>query len=109
MAYLIGSLIGALIITLLLSRVFRKWPFGRARGLMKAVGPNVLTLVLATVLGGFGNADGGSPQFLRAAGLYVLPVCLWTIVDLARGGRGGKGDASHAEDASGGGGGSPEA
>lgn len=82
MAYAIGALLGAFVITLLLSRLFSKWPFGHATGVMKALGPNLLTLAVATLLGGFGFSRGGGPRFLQAAAIYFVPVAVWSIMDL---------------------------
>jgi hypothetical protein len=76
--------IGALVITFLISRLVRRFAFRQAAGADRVIGPNLATLVIATVLGAFGMADGGSPAFSRAFLRYILPVAIWTVVDAIR-------------------------
>jgi hypothetical protein len=82
--YDLGAFVGALIITFLLSRLFRRVWRSRpdpARALFAAAA----TLFLAVLLGAFGFAEGGPPRFGYTLALYLPPVILWLIIDMVRG------------------------
>jgi hypothetical protein len=49
---------------------------------------NGLSLFVATIVGGFGIADGGGPNFASAFASYVLPQLVWLIVGIVRYNRG---------------------
>ncbi len=82
MAYWLGAIVGALVGSYLLSRL--------ALWLLKAMGDkrdrilgaHGATFAFVTVAGGYGYADGGEPQFLHAAEIYILPIILWLAIDL---------------------------
>jgi hypothetical protein len=78
-----AELIGALLITFLISRGFRT-VFRKKSPPVQMLAPHALTLLTTTVLGGFGMADGGPLQFRRAFLTYLLPVIVWLVVDLVR-------------------------
>ena len=82
--YLLGSLTGSLLLMLLMSRGARAAAFGRARGLLWAVGPNAVALVFVTALGGFMMPEAGEPRFDHAFLSYAPATLLLTIVDLFR-------------------------
>ncbi len=91
MAYMLGAIIGAIIITFLLNRLgaflFRKVSPDRTRILLA----NGVAFAFAVIVGGLGYADGGPPRFLYAASLYVLPALGWMAIDfLALKGRAAK-------------------
>jgi hypothetical protein len=77
----IGFLLGALVPTGLLAALF-VWLPGRyikpigARALVA----NVLALFVATLIGGYGLADGGPPRFDDAFFGYWLPQAIWLVV-----------------------------
>jgi hypothetical protein len=87
MAVFIGQFVGGLVATYLLSRLClwaaakfnRSWP-----GILAAHGGS---LALATIVAGYGYADGGPPQFFYAFSAYLLPQVVWLVVDLIRWGR----------------------
>ena len=84
MPYL-GIFVGALAITFILIRianwVFRK--FGQNR-----LGPaHVTVAVIASIAAAYGFADGGEPQFLVGAAIYVPASLVWFVVDLYRANR----------------------
>lgn len=86
MPVLLGQLVGALVPTLLLSRlllwVTRGWNGGFGRYLTV----HSASLLIAALFGGMGRADGGAFAPLEAAGLYALPQVIWLVVDLLRAG-----------------------
>jgi hypothetical protein len=90
-AYAMGGLLGALVLTFLVSRLFRATAFRRTAGAARAIGPNVATLALLILIGSFTMARTGQPGFLRAAELYALPALLWSAVDFVKWKRGEKG------------------
>jgi hypothetical protein len=69
MAELIGAGIAQWFITFLLMKVLAKWDEGTP-GILTA---NALALFIATVVGGFGRADGGDPQFAHSFTISVIP------------------------------------
>jgi len=77
-------LIGALIPTLLLSRLalclLSKWK----AGMPKIVVANVASLLVTALVAAFGMADGGPPQFGPALGTYALPQLVWLVLDAFR-------------------------
>lgn len=79
----IGQLVGAFIITFLLSRLalylLRRWDGGTNK-LAAAHGG---TLAVSWVLSAFGHADGGPPDW-SAGIVYAVPVVVWFVVDLVR-------------------------
>jgi hypothetical protein len=80
--YFIGQLLGALVATFLLSRLVG-WVLRRAlNDPARLLAANVATLAIATVVGGYGFANGGSPLFATAFRSYVIPVIVWLIYDL---------------------------
>jgi hypothetical protein len=80
----IGTLIGALLITFVVSRLLRRFAFRKVTGARKVLAPNIGALIVASIIGAFGMADGGSPAFGRAFLTYLLPVVIWTVVDAVR-------------------------
>lgn len=82
--YLVGQLLGAIIGFGILSRLLARFAFRNLASIRRLVWANAAAFAGAIVLGGFGFADGGSPQFDRAAGLYFLPALIWALVDWRR-------------------------
>lgn len=84
MPVLIGQFAGALIPTLLVSRlllwVTRKWNGGVSRYLAA----HLVSLLIASLLGGMGRADGGAFAPIEAAAIYIGPQVVWLLVDLIR-------------------------
>lgn len=80
----IGVLVGALIPTLVLSRLLllamRSWDGGLPRLLVANGG----SLLIAALIGGMGMADGGAFAGMEALTLYALPQAVWLIMDIAR-------------------------
>ena len=82
MAYLLGWFIGTLAISGLISRLARRLFFRNAGGWQRPLVPNVIALVIGTVLNAYGLADEGEPpQYLAALILYLPAVLVWTVVD----------------------------
>ena len=80
MSYL-GFFVGALIITWVVSRLTRLFFFRKAANWTRAIGPNVVALLVATGLGGVGMADGGPPQFVVALVRYIPPILVLIAFD----------------------------
>ena len=83
MAGLIGGFVGALLgrrCTQLFLWLLRSWKAEYPR----LITANGLSLFLATVLAGFGNADGGTPDFQKSFTTYVLPQIVCLLVGLYR-------------------------
>jgi hypothetical protein len=82
--YDLGTFFGALVITLLVSRLFRRVWRSRpepSRSLLAAG----TTLLLAVALGAFGFAEGGRPRVGYALALYLPAVVVWLVMDVVRG------------------------
>lgn len=90
MAYVIGALVGGIVITGIISRLLRATLFRSQPPARGAVGAFLATLAVATLLGAFGFADGGAPDYLRALGTYVVPTLFWLAFDLVRVSREGR-------------------
>lgn len=79
---MIVTMLGGLVLVRLIVVALHKWVFRERTVKQYAVLPNLVALTLCTVIGGFGFADGGSPQFLIAFATYAPPVvvsCLWDL------------------------------
>lgn len=76
----LGSAIGILVATFVMTwvgmRTSRFWLSGYRQ---IAVG-GALAIIIATVLGGFGFADGGPPRFFYAFATYLNATLLWIAV-----------------------------
>jgi hypothetical protein len=83
-ASIVAFMIGALLITFLVSRLIglliRRWVSNPTKLLIANFG----TLMVATVLGGYGFANGEQPLFSTAFFSYVVPVMVWLVHDLLR-------------------------
>lgn len=81
--YFGGALIGAFVITFLLSRlallILRSWNAGA----MKLLVAHAATLATSWTISAFGNANGG-PLDWSAGIMYVPPVLVWLAVDILR-------------------------
>lgn len=77
-----ANVIGALLVMFFASRLFRKGPFREATGLTKALGPNAVSWLLATVVVGLDVADRGVAQWLRVGGGCLVLASVWAVVDV---------------------------
>ena len=80
MAFLIGALIPTLILSRLALWVLSKWK----AGIPKILVANIASLLLSALIGAFGMADGGPPQYGTALSLYALPQLVWLALDAFR-------------------------
>jgi ACR3 family arsenite efflux pump ArsB len=71
----LADFIGALLITFVISRGFRR-VFKRLGVLVRVAASHAATLALAVLIGGFGLADGGPPQFTSAFLQYAPAVAV---------------------------------
>ncbi len=80
---LVAEVLGALVPTGLLAHLF-EWLFRRflRRPVIRVLVANALSLAIATIAGGYGNADYGPPQFLQSFLLYGLAQLVWLVVML---------------------------
>lgn len=84
--YSIGQFFGAFLFIYVFSRLFL-WI---ARKILKTgllqtrhlILCHTISLTAATLLGGWGFADGGSPKFLQAFYTYLVPELLWFAIDI---------------------------
>jgi hypothetical protein len=80
--YLLGQMTGALIATLLVSRlllfVTRSWQ----GGLTRLFTVHVFSWLVIAFIAGLGGADGGAFAGLDAATIYLLPQLVWLLVDI---------------------------
>jgi len=76
-----GQLIGSFIATFLLSRLCL-WLVRKFRNDITAIAiAHACAFAIATVLAGFGNADGGSPNFLSEALLCFPSIVVWFLIE----------------------------
>lgn len=82
-AYTAGAIVGAIIATFLLSRLFlwlsRKWISGAAA----IATAHVVTIGIIFVAAGLGAANGG-PFQADAVLIYLLPWAAWLVFDFVR-------------------------
>jgi hypothetical protein len=82
---MIAFFVGALVPTLGLSRLafifMRSWKDG---GVPRILLANGISLLVVTLLGGMGLADGGAFAAPQAFASYVLPQAVWLVFDLLR-------------------------
>ena len=81
--YLIASWIGGVIIVRLIVLLLKKFAF-KSRDSRAILLSNAAALLIATVLGGYGGADGASPNFAEAFMMYSVPVGLSLAWDFWR-------------------------
>lgn len=77
---LLGQLVGALIATLLVSRILLLW-IPRQEG--RYTGAAVLSFMACFVLSALGHADGGDPNW-STGWVYLMPQAIWLGVDVIR-------------------------
>jgi hypothetical protein len=80
LAWFVGALLGTTLLTQLFLWLLRSWKAEYPR----LITANGLSLFLATVLAGFGHADGGAPDFQKSFATYVLPQIVCLLVGLYR-------------------------
>jgi hypothetical protein len=81
----LGFMLGALLITFLVSRcALLLLRFRHKGGGVRLFAAHLISFIVVTVIGGVGMADGGAFAGAKAATLYVLPQIFWLIVDLIR-------------------------
>ncbi|HMJ18855.1 MAG TPA: hypothetical protein VK478_10715 [Gemmatimonadaceae bacterium] len=78
MAYMAGAFLGALLITYLLMRLYRRI-FRQISGNGRTVAAFIATALTCTVLAGFGMANGGPPVFMAAFTRYIVPCTVWFL------------------------------
>ena len=83
MAFIIGGLIGGLFLMIILMSIWR-WVLSRwLSGLLLPVVATISAFSTATLIGGFGMADGGPPQFWLAFTKYLIPALVVGAVGVA--------------------------
>ena len=76
-SFMIGALIPTGVLTLFIFWLSKKLIASRLAGWLVA---NVLSLIIATVVGAFRLADGGAPEFAEAFFGYIVPQIVWLVV-----------------------------
>ena len=82
--YLIGSLIGGIAIIYLMTRLILLAFRDKKRDSRSIVIAACISLFIATVLGGYGFAEGGPPNFLNAFLNYVLQTLIVIGIEIVR-------------------------
>lgn len=82
--YVIAFMLGGLIVTFLVSRLVRNTVLRKLPDPPRALASGAITLAITTVLGGFGMANGGKPNFVGPFALYFIPTAIWVVVDMWR-------------------------
>ena len=73
-SFMIGALIPTGVLTFLFLWLSKKLIASRLVGWLVA---NVLSLIIAIVVGAFNLADGGAPEFAEAFFGYIVPQIVW--------------------------------
>lgn len=85
--YIIGFFVTALLISALVTQLFlwllKHWN----AAIPRLLAANGLSLFLISVLGAYGKADGGEPNFQKAFAAYAIPQLVWLVIGLIRDGR----------------------
>jgi len=83
--YQLGQIIGGVILMYLLLRLWQ-WVFGlfSSAAATPVLIPAIAAYSTGVVLGGYGLANGGSPAFGTAAMVYLIPIGIASILELAR-------------------------
>lgn len=84
LASLIGLFIGALIMTLAISRLFLRITKTWNGGATRLITVHAVCLMLACLICGMGSADGGAFAPARGLEIYSLPQLIWLAFDLYR-------------------------
>lgn len=79
-AFMIGALIPTLLVSRLILWLMRTWKGGVTRLCVA----HTFSLAIAALIGGMGMADGGAFAGVAAAGTYLLPQAVWLAVDFIR-------------------------
>jgi hypothetical protein len=85
LASFIGALFPTLIVSRLLFLTMRSWSDS---GYQKIVVCHVGSLIIATLIGGYGMADSGEFAGGQALGTYLVPQLAWFFFDVFRHRRG---------------------
>ena len=80
MFVIIGGLIPTFLISRLLFLVTRKWDTRFKKVFLN----NFVSLLICTLLGAMGMADGGAFAAVMAFSIYLIPQMVWLLVDLWR-------------------------
>ena len=82
--YAIGALVGGIIAVYLLTRLillgFRDRKFDTSSIVVAAL----IALGIATVLAGYGFAEGGPPNFAQSFSAYVIPTLIVIVIEFLR-------------------------
>jgi hypothetical protein len=77
-AFMIGGLIPTLLISRLLLLITKKWP----KSTQKLLTIHAISLIMCSLIGGMGMADGGAFVPLIAASMYAIPQVVWLVIDV---------------------------
>ncbi len=84
-AHFAGALVATAVLTALFSWLLRK----HLSPIVTVLIANLLSIICATILAGYGNANGRDPNFAASFAQYALPQLVWLFVSLVRANRQG--------------------
>ena len=76
MGFIVGGLIAISVLMLIWRWVLRRW----LSGVLLPIVATAAAFATATLIGGFGLADGGPPQFWLAFVNYLIPAIVVAVV-----------------------------
>jgi uncharacterized membrane protein len=100
MAYSMGAMVGGVIAIYLLTRLVLLVFRDKKHEIKFIIISAVVALAIATVLGGFGFADGNQPDFVLSFSMYVIPTVLVVVIEAIRVKLGKSKDKLNQEDSS---------
>lgn len=84
----IGQFVGGIVATAVLTAIFTALLCKHLTPIVTVLVANLLSLVVATIVAGFGFANGRDPNFTASFAQYALPQLVWLFVSLIRANRG---------------------
>lgn len=80
-AFFVGALVAGYILMKLSIAVVKRMKKPRDQ-YSKILLAGVFSLIIVTLIAGFGMADGGRPKFAEAFTSYVLPIAILVVIEL---------------------------
>lgn len=80
----VGFIVGALVPTILLSRLGMWMLKGWDGGNRKIVVAHLISLLICSLIGGMGMADGGAFAGIQALMVYLIPQAFWAVAEMYR-------------------------
>ena len=82
--YTVGAIMGGVVILYLMTRLILLAFRDKKRSTKSIVISACVSLGIATILAGYGMADGGSPNFMNSFLGYLVPALIVIVIEILR-------------------------